>query len=158
MAEDDTDRVWRLIETTRVCMFSNWDGTKIRSRPMGAVVRRDERAIYFFTDKWADKDDEIRRYPQVCLAFADSGSEKYVSISGTAIISDDRDKIRQLWSAGAKVWWGEADNPDIRLITVQPEEAEFWDSPGRWISNLKVAFALATGAHLEPGEHRRVRP
>ena len=158
MAEDDTDRVWRLMETTRVCMFSNWDGARIHSRPMGALVRRDEHSIYFFTDERAHKDDEIRRYPRVCLAFADTGSEEYVSISGTAIVSDDRDKIGQLWSAGAKVWWGEPDNPAIRLITVRPEEAEFWDSPGRVISNLKVAFALATGTHLDPGRHKQVRP
>jgi general stress protein 26 len=158
MAENDIDRVWRLMQTTRVCMFSNWDGARIHSRPMAALVRRDDHAIYFFTDDRAHKDDEIRRYPRVCLAFAETGSEEYVSISGTAAITDDRDKIGQLWSAGAKVWWGEADNPVIRLITVQPEEAEFWDSPGRVISNLKVAFALATGTHLDPGRHKQVRP
>jgi general stress protein 26 len=158
MTEDDIDRLWRLMENIRLCMFSNWDGNRIHSRPMGALVRREEGAVYFLTDARAHKDDEIRRYPRVCLAFADTDGQKYVSISGTARLSADRDKIKQLWSLGAKVWWGDPENPDLRLITVQPEEAEFWDSPGRLISNLKAAFALATGTHLSPGKHQQVRP
>ena len=52
-------------------MLSNWTGTELRSRPMGAFVRRAEGAIYFFTDECTHKDDEIRQYPQICLAFAD---------------------------------------------------------------------------------------
>ena len=158
MAETDVDRAWQLMESIRLCMFSNWDGRRIHSRPMGAFVRRDEGALYFFTDDRAHKDDEIRRHPEVCLAFADTGGQKYVSVSGTARLSADREKIKQFWSAGAKVWWGDSDNPNLRLIAVQPVEAEFWDSPGSLISGLKVAFALATGTHLDPGEHKQVRP
>lgn len=158
MAENDVDRAWQLMESIRLCMFSNWDGRRIRSRPMSAFVRRDEGALYFFTDERAHKDDEIRRYPEVCLAFADTGGQKYVSVSGTAQLSANREKIKQFWSVGAKVWWGDSDNPNLRLIAVRPVEAEFWDSPGRLISGLKVAFALATGTHLDPGEHKHVRP
>jgi general stress protein 26 len=94
------------------------------------MVRREDGAIYFLTDERAHKDDEIRRHPRVCLTFADTDGQKYVSISGTARLSAERDKIKQLWSLGAKVWWGDPENPDLRLITVRPEEAEFWDSPG----------------------------
>jgi general stress protein 26 len=154
----EIDRVWELMESIRHCMFSNWDGAKIHSRPMGAIVRRDERVIYFLSDERAHKDDEIRRFPRVCLAFADTSSQKYVSISGTARLSADRDRIKQLWGAAAKVWWGTPDNPNVRLITVIPEEAEYWDAPGAVISSLKVAFALATGGQLDPGEHKTVRP
>lgn len=158
MSESDLDRVWQLMEAIRLCMLSTWDGRRIHSRPMAALVRRDESAIHFLTDERAHKDDEIRRWPRVCLAFADTDGQTYVSVSGTARIDADREKITQLWSAGAKVWWGDPDNPNLRLLTVAPEEAEFWDSPGALISNLKVAFALATGTHLSPGEHKSVKP
>src|SRR5579864_4171229 len=47
----------------RFCMFSNWNGERLHSRPMGAFVRRAEDAIYFFTDDRAHKDEEIRAYP-----------------------------------------------------------------------------------------------
>jgi general stress protein 26 len=98
----------------------------------------------------------IRRYPRVCLAFADTSGQKYVSVSGTARIGVDRSKMRELWRLGAKVWWESPDNPNLRLLTVIPEQAEYWDAPGTLISAFKVAFALATGRHLDPGEHKKV--
>lgn len=137
-------------------MLSTMTGTKLRSRPMGAFAKPEEGIIYFFTDVRADKDDDIRRFPKVCLAFADPYAQKYVSISGSAVISADRKKIEELWSIPAKVWWESPHDPNIRLIAVTPEEAEYWDSPGNFASNIKVAFGIATGRHLDPGDHGKV--
>ena len=84
MAQADVNRVWTLMESVRFCMLSTWTGTELRSRPMGAFVRRDEGLIYFFTDGRAHKDEEISAYPQVCLAFGDPTEQQYVSVSGVA--------------------------------------------------------------------------
>ena len=121
MPDERVDRVWELMEAVGLCMLSTWDGERIHSRPMGAFIRRNEGVIHFFTDDRAHKDEEIRRHPEVCLAFADIGGQKYVSVSGTARIAADRRKIEELWSAGAKVWWERPDNPNLRLLTVTPE-------------------------------------
>src|SRR5438046_694513 len=97
-ANDNIERIWELMKSISFCMFSNWDGTRLHSRPMGAFVRRDENAIYFFTDHRAHKEEEIRQFPNVCLAFADTHRQKYVSLSGTAEIGADREKIKELWA------------------------------------------------------------
>ncbi len=155
MNEPSIDRVWELMESVRFCMFSTWNGSKLRSRPMGAFVQRQEGCIYFFTDVRAHKDEEIREFPKVCLAFADTGGQKYVSVSGTAEIISDRRKIEELWSIPVKIWWKSPDDPNIRLIRVRPVDAEYWDTPGNVISSIKVAFALLTGAHVHYGEHEK---
>ena len=157
MAQADLDRVWELLKSIAFCMLSNWDGERIHSRPMGAFVRPEDGAIYFFTDDRAHKDDEIRQYPKVCLAFADTGGQKYVSVSGTAEIGRDQKKIEELWAIPAKVWWKTPDNPHLRLIKVIPEQADYWDAPGNVISSLKVAFALVKGTYPEAGEHEKVK-
>jgi general stress protein 26 len=156
MAEMTVDHVWDLMESVRFCMLSTWTGTKLRSRPMGAFVRRKEGAIYFFTDIRAHKDEEIARFPKVCLGFASTSGQKYVSASGVAEINSDREKIRELWSIPVKIWWDSPDDPNIRLIKVRPEEAEYWDSPGNVVSSVTVAFALLTGAHVDYGDHQKV--
>jgi general stress protein 26 len=156
MAETDSERVWRLMEKIAFCMFSSWTGEKLRSRPMGAFVRPQEGVVYFLSDARAHTDEEIRKFPQVCLAFADTSGQKYVSVSGTTQVSNDRRKIKELWSLPAKVWWDGPDDPNIRLVTVRPEEAEFWDSPGTVGSSIKMAAAVVTGTHPDPGEHRKV--
>ncbi len=156
MSGTDVDRAWDLMESMRFCMLSTWNGRELRSRPMGAFVRHDEDAIYFFTDARAHKDDEIRQYPQVNVAFADPGGQKYVAVSGTAQVSADRGKIRELWSIPARFWWDSPDDPSIRLIKVTPHGAEYWDAPGNVLSSLKVTFGLLTGTHPSSGERRKV--
>jgi general stress protein 26 len=156
MAEVTIDHVWDLMESVRFCMLSAWNGTKLRSRPMGAFVQRQEGVIYFFTDVRAHKDEEIREFPKVCLAFAETGGQKYVSVSGIAEINSDRKKIKELWSIPVKSWWESPEDPNICLIKVTPQDAEYWDSPGNLVSSIKVAFALLTGAHVDYGEHKKV--
>lgn len=156
MDEPGIDRVWDLMESVRFCMFATWNGSNLRARPMGAFVRREEGVVYFFTDVRAHKDEEFREFPQVCLAFADTSGEKYVSVSGTAELILDRKKIEELWSVPPKVWWGSPEDPNVRLVRVRPENAEYWDSPGNLISSMKIAFKLLTGAHVHHGDHEKV--
>jgi general stress protein 26 len=143
------------MQPIRFCMFSNWDGSKLHSRPMGAFARPPEGAIYFCSDERAHKDEEIRQYPRVSLAFADTGGQKCLSVSGTAQVLSDREKIKELWAIPAKVWWKTPNNPNIRLIRVTPIEAEYWDAPGNLVSSFWVAFALMTGGYPQVGEHKK---
>jgi general stress protein 26 len=153
---DDTDRVWTLMEKISICMLSTRDGEQIRSRPMGAYVRRQDNAVYFLTDVRRHKDDEIQKFPSVCLAFADASGQKYVSMTGRAAVSNDRGKIRELFSTPAKAWWDSADDPNIRVLKVTPNDAEYWDSPGTVVSYIKMAAAAATGTRPEIGDNRKV--
>src|SRR5215203_3122862 len=151
----DIDRVWELMEAVHFCMFSTWTGTRLRSRPMSAALDRDQNVIRFLTDVRQHKDEEVREYPQVCLAFSDPRHQKYVSISGQAQISNERQMIKKLWSLPAKAWWQSAEDPNIRVITVRPEEAEWWDSPGTVVIYISMAAAAVTGSRPAIGEHRR---
>jgi general stress protein 26 len=81
---------------------------------------------------------------------------KFVSLAGTAAVTNDRAKIKELWDPSAKAYWDSPDNPNIRLLTVTPDSAEFWDSPGKVISMVKMAVAAATGAKPDIGENRKV--
>ena len=156
MAQTDIKRIWELMTSISFCMLSNWDGERIHSRPMGAVVRRQENAIYFFTDDRAHKDHEIRQYPKGMSRICRPAPPEIRSVSGTAEIGRDQQKIVELWAVPAKVWWKTPDNPHLRLIKVTPEQAEYWDAPGNVISNLKVAFALVKGTYPAAGKHEKV--
>jgi general stress protein 26 len=156
MSEHSIERVWELMESVRFCMFSTWNGRELRSRPMGAFVRRKEDAIYFFTDVRAHKDEEIAQFPKVCLAFADAHKQKYVSVSGIAEMVSDSALVRELWSIPTKLWWESPDDPNLRLIKVTPQDVEYWDTPGNVVSSIKVAFVPATGKRVSYGDHEKV--
>lgn len=152
--DDDTTRSWELMEKIGIAMLVTTDGDALRARPMGAYVARDENRIYFLTDARRHKDDEIARNPHVNLSFV--GDQKYVSVTGRAEVSSDRAKIKQLFGTPAKAWWNSADDPDIRVLKVTPHDAEFWDTPGKLVSTIKMAAAAATGTRPDLGDNRKV--
>lgn len=154
MADNDAARVWELMEKISICMLTTQDGEQIRSRPMGAYVRREEDAVYFLSDARRHKDDEIRENPNVCLAFADG--HNFVSVTGSATVSRDATKIRQLWSTPAKAWWDSPNDPNIRLLTVRPNDAEFWEGPNQVVASIKMMAAAATKTRPQMGENRKV--
>jgi len=152
----NVDRVWELMNKIGFAMLVTSDGDKLRARPMSACLKRDENAIYFLTDARHHKDDEIARDPSVNLAFADAGSQKYVSLTGTAVVGNDRAKIKELFSTPAKAWWDSADDPNIRILKITPEDAEYWDAPGSVISYAKMAAAAMTGTRPKVGDNSKV--
>jgi general stress protein 26 len=152
----NVDRVWELMNKIGFAMLVTSDGDKLRARPMSACLKRDENAIYFLTDARHHKDDEIARDPSVNLAFADAGSQKYVSLTGTAVVGNDRAKIKELFSTPAKAWWDSADDPNIRILKITPEDAEYWDAPGSVISYAKMAAAAMTGTRPKIGDNSKV--
>ncbi|WP_315778180.1 MULTISPECIES: pyridoxamine 5'-phosphate oxidase family protein [unclassified Bradyrhizobium] len=152
----DQGRVWDLMKKIGFAMLVTRDGDRLRARPMSAYLARDENMIYFLTDARHHKDEEIARSPEVNLSFADVGSQKYVSLTGTAAISNDRGKIRELFSTPAKAWWDSAEDPNIRLLKITPDDAEFWDSPGTIVRYVKMAAAAVSGTRPDLGDHRKV--
>lgn len=153
---DENARVWELIEKIGFCMLTTRISGSLRARPMAAHAEPIENAIYFLTDVAGHKDDEIARFPNVCLAFADTKGQKYVSISGIAEIANDRERVRELWTTGAKAWWQSADDPAIRVLKVTPSFAEYWDSPGTIISCIKMAAATISNSKPDMGENAKV--
>ena len=154
--DNDVDRAWELMKKIGFAMLVTHDGEKLRARPMSASFERETNTIYFLTDARRHKDEEIARNPGVNLSFADASSQKYVSLTGTAVVSNDRAKIRELFSMPAKAWWESADDPNIRVLKITPDDAEFWDSPGTVMSYVKMAAAAATDTRPEMGDNRKV--
>lgn len=154
--DEAIDRIWELADKIDFCMFTTWNGEQQASRPMSARVKREENAIYFLTSSETGKVDRLARFPNVSLGFADNANHSYVVIAGKANVSNDRAKIKELWSPFDKAFWESEDDPTIRLITVTPEDAELWDGPNGLIASAKMLFAVATGAKPDMGDNAKV--
>jgi general stress protein 26 len=98
-------------------MLASWDGKELQARPMGAYVRPEEAAVFFLADRRHHRDDDIKIYSKVCLAFSDTSGQKHVSVAGNAEVLEDRSKISELWGLTAKARWSSPNDPNIRLLT-----------------------------------------
>ena len=116
-------------------------------------------ALVDATEEARAKDDEIKVGPVVCLAFADTDSNTYLSITGGAEVLHDVGKAEESWSNEAQAWWPKGPtDPEVRVLRVVPDNAEFWDTRGNSITvALKLAAARMTGQPPDLGENKNVR-
>jgi general stress protein 26 len=152
----DAGHVWDLIENIHMALLVTRDGEKVDARPMAASVRRKDHRIYILANAGEDSDRQIQADSSVVLYFQ-GGSSTYVVLHGTANSSDDRAKIAELWTAFDKAWWDSPDDPRIRLISIAPQEAEYWEGSGKIVAYAKMLAAAATGTRPNTGEHGSAR-
>lgn len=152
--QDDRSKVRDLIDEIRIGMLTNVDrGTgRLVSRPMAVQQIDDDATLWFFASESAPQADQIAADPTVNVAFASRGA--WVSLAGRATIVDDRDKIHELWNSSVEAWFPDGpDSPDVGLLRVDPDSAEYWDSPGgRLASVIAYAKSKVTGDRPDVGE------
>ena len=76
------------------------------------------------------------------LSYADPRDEDFASISGTARVVRSEEKMRALWSPRLERWFPRGlDDPDLALIEVRIDKAEYWDEPRH--ENVKIGTLAA---------------
>lgn len=135
-----------LVGDARVAMLTTLDDDGAPwSRPMGLQQPEDfDGTLFFFTRADSEKVEHIGRNSKVGIAFAQPGDQEYVAMAGTASVLNDRAKIEELWSAPVRAWFPDGpEDPNLRLIRVDVDRAEYWDSPS---SAVVHAYGLAKAA------------
>lgn len=151
-----------LIADVRVAMLytmpTTSDGSLAHVRPMytqSVAPATFDGELWFMTGAGSQKVDEIARDSRVVVTYAAPGKNRYVAIHGTASCEQNPTVARELWNVHAKGWWPEGpDSPDLRLIRVHVDRAEYWDGPSNVAYMLDLARAVVTGDRVRPGgEH-----
>ncbi len=156
---DARTKVWDMIKDIRVALMATQDvDGKLHARPMVATQENFDGSLWFFTRADSRKVQEIESNPTVLLNYADPDAQNYVAITGTADVVRDRETIKDLWTEHMRTWFPDgAEDPNIALLRISAEMAEYWDSPS---STLVYAYgyvkARLTGESPSPGDVGRV--
>lgn len=122
-------KLGEMIKDIQVAMLTTKeeDGT-LHSRPMIAQQEEFDGNLWFFTSANSAKAGDVESSHFVNVSFARPDDERFVSVSGTAELVRDPQKIRERWNPVLKNWFPEGENdPDLALIRINVEEAEYWD-------------------------------
>ena len=146
------------IETAQLVTMDT-DGV-LRSRPMATQKLGEEGELWFFTNDYTAKVDNVLVHPEVCVAYTDPAKNSYVSVSGKAELVRDAEKIHDLWRPMLKAWFPKGvDDPDLALLRVDIVSAQYWDADSSKLVQLfGLIKALATGqsASNTVGENEKV--
>ncbi|MCW2818475.1 MAG: ral stress protein [Marmoricola sp.] len=134
----DQSKVVDLMREDRFCMLTSvGDDGRLHSHPMTPQQVTDEGDVWFFIDATSGQAANIETEKRVNLAFSDGST--WISVAGHGRIHDDRAKIEELWNPMVAAWFPEGkDSAGVRLLEVESDSAEYWDTPGG-----RVASALA---------------
>ena len=130
--DEKIKKLGELIKDIDIAMLTTVDEDgSLRSRPMGTQEVEFDGDLWFMTAIDTGKAGEILRENRVNVSYAKPGDNRYVSVSGTAVLINDKAKIDELWSPIYKAYFPEGkDDPRLRLIKVRVEKAEYWESLG----------------------------
>jgi general stress protein 26 len=155
------EKVKDMVESIRIAMMTTVDEQgNLVSRPMACMQMDADGSLWFFTQKSSPKVGQIEQHDnKVNLSFVNVADADYVSISGTSEELDDRAKIDELWSEMAKPWFPKGkDDPELTLLKVHTQLAEYWDSNDSRIVRLAAMAraALTGGTYQDGGENHKI--
>lgn len=167
MAKETTkklDELYKLIDGIEIAMFTTRrpDGHLV-SRPMATQERVTGTDLWFVTDISSNKLDEVQSDSHVNLAYYNNKSREWVSVAGTAIVTQDRAMIEELYKPDWKAWFGDEGgernggpgDPRLALVLVEAHSVEYLvvNTP-RPVVLFEVAKGILTGSKVDVGEQR----
>ena len=160
--ETPQEKLWHLIKEMKFAMFTHRhaDG-QLHAHPLTTQNRSlDENGLlYFFVSRKSEVGQRVQADSNVCVTYGDPGKDTWVSISGTARVNDDKAEKERLYNPIVKAWFpGGVDDPDLELVEVKINHAEYWDiHESKMTQLLKMATAAVTGTPPKLGDHREVK-
>ncbi len=150
---DAIKKMQELTGKSDTCFFTSniKTGLQFSARPMSVRKCDDEGNFWFLSSKDSRKNEELASDPFVQLLFQGSSHSDYMNIYGMASISDNKEKIKELWSPLLKTWFTEGeDDPRISVIKVETLDGFYWDNKhGNAVANIKIAIGAAIGKTLD---------
>ena len=165
-ASKKIDELYDLIRGIETAMFTTRrPNGQLVSRPMATQDRIDGADLWFVTDVDTHKLDELAMDPHVNLSYYNMKSREWVSVSGVAHVSKNRNRIRQLYKEDWKAWFGDEggerdggpNDPRIALIMVEAESACYMKvNKPKPVVLFEVLKGMVTGSRVDLGEVREV--
>jgi general stress protein 26 len=158
--DESIQKLWSMMKDIKVAMLTTAmsDGT-LRSRPMMSQNAEFDGDLWFFTGKSTPKVNEIEKRTQVNVSYANADDNVFVSLSGPAEFLDDKGIKESFWNPAYQAWFPKGlEDPDLTLLKIHVEQAEYWDAPqGKMVGMFGFFKALATGEKASDiGENKKL--
>lgn len=163
----EIDKLYEQIEDMKIAMLTTRrpDG-HLKSRAMDTQKRASGADLWFVATDGSPKLEEIAFDPHVNVSYYIDGTREWVSVSGIATISRDRQKIREIYAPDWKVWFpdegdprhGTPDDPRMVLIGVDVHAAVFLEvNKPKPVVLYEVVKGWMTGTMPDIGQMHHIR-
>ncbi len=160
-AQDAIAKIKQLVGKAESCFFCTRRTAQdsVGARPMAVQEVDDAGNLWFLSAEDSYKNAELNRDSHVRLYFQGSAHSDFLLLDGTATVSRDKTRIKELWKPILKTWFTEGEtDPRITVIKVAPTEGYYWDTKhGMAVAGIKMLIGAATGKTLDDSIEGKLR-
>lgn len=155
------ERLFKTIRKQRDGMLGLIGSEVQHPQPMTTLIDDDqETPFYFLTRDDTDLAQAVARGDsQGLYVFQDKGGDLWASVVGRLTISTDRSVIDRFWNPVVAAWYPDGkDDPHIRVLTFEPDDAQVWYQPeGPVRFGWAIAKANATKTMPDVGDRAELK-
>ena len=165
--KQELEKLYNHIDDIEIAMMTTRrpDG-HLHSRAMATQKRAAGADLWFVTLEDTQKVRDLAADPHLNLSYYKDRTREWISVSGLASVTRDRQKIYELYAPDWKAWFpkeddprhGTKDDPRLVLIGVDVHAAAFLEvNKPHPVVLFEVVKGWITGSTLEIGEMHHVR-
>ena len=140
---------WKALKSDMTVMLSAVDVEEGHARPMTAQLDEEQNGdasgpIWFFTSSETVLAQSLGATERRGLfTFVSKGHGVFATVHGDIAIRQDREVIDRLWNPFVAAWYeGGKDDPKLRLLRFDPENAEIWENGSSLVAGVKALLGF----------------
>lgn len=161
------DELYSIVDKLKIGMLGTYrNGTGPVHRSMG-VAKRTGPDFLFIANHHSKKFSDLADNKEATITFQDSSTQNWVSITGDAVTTDNKDpRIKELYNPATAAWFGDlgdgvhngkAEDPRMALIEVKSKYITYWKAQVGTLGFMKeIAQATFTGKVADVGVLREM--
>lgn len=157
--QDTVKKIASIIGDVKFAMLTTTTAEgHLHSRPMTTQQTEFDGDLWFIGDRRSEAVQDIGARPQVNVSYSRPDKGEYVSLNGEASLPTDEAKLDELWSDFYTAYFeGGREDPNIQLIKVHANGAEYWESDGKIRTLFQMVKSAVSGKQADTGSNETVR-
>ncbi len=150
---DNRETFWDRLEDINAGMLGL--NATARFLPMSHYADDAANTLWFITAKGTELVKSLQGGAQDGTYIVSSAKEGlYARIAGSLELSEDREKLDDLWNAIASSWFEDGQqDADVQLVRMSLSDAEVWATDGNLSFLYEIAKSKISGSKPDIGDH-----
>jgi general stress protein 26 len=132
-------RFWKALKSEMTMMLGIAGVAEGHARPMTAQIEGDRGPIWFFTSSETEIVEKLDRKRRAIATFTSKGHDIFATVHGKISLEKDPAVLDRLWNRFVAAWFeGGKDDPKVRMLRLDPDEAEIWLDGSSLLAGLRL--------------------
>lgn len=142
-AREMKEKFWKALESDRTVMLGIDGARESHLKPMTAQVEGHKGPIWFFTSVESELVGALSGGRRGVLTLTSKGHDLFATVHGALSVDTDPRVVDRLWNPFVASWFEHGkDDPKLRLLRFDPEQAEIWLNASSLVAGVKALFGV----------------